>query len=82
MSDGYIEGIHADVIYDDSFGHCCGVLEHENFFVDIYKSTYLVCEDCKVKKIIGYGVFGDWWEETEEMWQKRWEHIRDYDFCR
>ena len=82
MSDGYREGIHSDIIYDGSYGYCCGKPEHEHFFLNICKTTYLVCEQCRKTICIGTGVLCDWWDETEEMWQARWEHIKDYDSCR
>lgn len=80
MSGKYIEGIHSDIIYDGSYGYICDQPEHEHFFLNIHKATLLVCEECKKIVKIGTGVFVDWWDETEEVWQARVEHIEHYDF--
>lgn len=80
MSGKFIEGIHSDIIYDGSYGYCCDLPEHGHFFLNIHKATYLVCEECRKIVCIGTGVFDDWWDETEEMWQARAEHIKDYDY--
>ncbi len=78
----YLEGIHSYAGYQGEFGYCCDKSEHErgHFVINIYKASYLACEQCRKVRSIGHGVFGDWWDETEKMWQARWEHIEHYDF--
>lgn len=79
--DRYLKGIHEPVLYQDEFGRICTIegKDHEHFFVNIFKWTWLVCEGCKARQSIGSRIFGDWEEENEEIWQKRWDHIKDYE---
>jgi hypothetical protein len=68
-----------EVVCDDEhyFGHC-PVPGHENHCLNIGRSHWMVCDQCKIKWLIGENLFRSWREEGQDIWKANAERITDY----
>lgn len=67
------------VIRDDDnyFGHC-PIPEHENYYLNIGRGHWMVCDECKIKWFIGANLFSSWREENKGTWRANAKRIKDY----
>lgn len=69
------------LIFDDAknyWGHC-PFPEHENYFLNIGRGHWMVCDQCKIKWFIGSNLFGGSWRyENEQIWKANSEKIKYY----
>ena len=67
------------VVFDDEhyFGHC-SFHGHKNYYLNIGRTHWMVCDECKIKWLIGENLFSSWREENETIWKKNAERIRNY----
>jgi hypothetical protein len=67
------------VIRDDDnyFGHC-PIPEHENYYLNIGRGHWMVCDECKIKWFIGANLFSSWREENKGTWRTNAKRIKDY----
>jgi len=69
------------LIFDDDenyFGHC-PVPEHENYYLNIGRSHWMVCDKCKIKWFMGENLFSSWRTQSEETWKRNEETIAGFE---
>ena len=69
-----------EIIFDDDenyFGHC-PVPEHENYYLNIGRAHWMVCDKCRIKWLMGENLFSSWRGQSEETWKANAEEIADY----
>ena len=65
------------LVFDEEenyWGHCPHP-EHENYYLNIGRGHWMVCDKCKIKWFIGSNLFSSWREENEEIWKSNSEKI-------
>jgi len=63
---------------DNYFGSCSVCGEYDEC-LNIKRDHHFVCHQHKKRWHIGSNLFSAWKDETEEIWQKNYEKIKDYD---
>ena len=59
------------------FGHCPDP-EHENYYLNINRGHWMVCDHCKIKWFIGENLFSSWRKEDKALWKANADKIRNY----
>lgn len=59
------------------FGHC-SFPNHINYYLNIGRCHWMVCDMCRIKWLIGENLFSSWREENETIWRANAERIRSY----
>jgi len=59
------------------FGHC-PILAHENYYLNISRGHWMVCDDCKIKWFIGANLFNSWRNQTKTTWKNNFTRIKNY----
>ena len=62
---------------DNYWGHCRHP-QHRNYYINLGRAHWMVCDECKIKWFVGENLFSSWRGQTEHMWQRNWEHIKRY----
>ncbi len=62
---------------DDYFGHC-PVPGHENYYLNVGRAHWMVCDECRIKWLIGANLFSSWRTESRQIWQQNFEKMKDY----
>ena len=62
----------------DGFGLCPYCKDYD-YYVNIGKAHWFVCNKHKVKWLAGMNLFSSWRYETEDDWKRNYEQIKDYD---
>jgi len=67
------------LVFDDKnyFGHC-PVKGHDNYYLNIERDHWMVCDSCKIKWFIGANLFGGWREENRDIWEANYKRIKAY----
>ena len=67
------------LIFDEEYywGHC-PVPEHENYYLNINRGHWMICDKCKIKWFMGANLFGSWRKENKAKWGKNYKRIRHY----
>jgi len=60
------------------FGHC-PVPGHENYYLNVGRKHWMVCEKCRIKWLIGENLFSSWRQESADVWQRNAETIKEYE---
>jgi hypothetical protein len=68
------------LIFDEHhyFGHC-PILTHENYYLNISRGHWMVCDECKIRWFIGANLFSSWRNQTKTTWKKNFIKIKDYE---
>lgn len=68
-----------DIVFDDDnyFGHC-RVPKHKNYYLNIGRGHWVVCDKCRIKWFIDANLFSSWRRQTEDAWQANDEKVREY----
>ena len=69
----------AKLVFDDKhyFGHC-PVPEHMNRHLNIGRGHWMVCDECRLKWLVGSNLFSSWREEDEKTWRGNSKRIGKY----
>ena len=59
------------------FGHC-PFLEHKNYFLNINREHWMVCNKCKIKWLMGENLFSSWRTENMTKWKANFKRIKNY----
>ena len=59
------------------FGHC-PFPKHENYYLNIGRGHWMVCDKCKITWMIGANLFSSWRQENETIWRANSERIKEY----
>jgi len=62
---------------DDYFGHC-PIPEHENYYLNVGRRHWMVCDKCKITWFIGANLFSSWRQQNKAIWRKNAEIIMEY----
>ena len=62
---------------DDYFGHC-PVRGHENYYLNLGRAHWMVCDECKIKWLVGENLFSSWRTEDRETWRQNFERLNRY----
>ena len=62
---------------DNYFGHC-PFEEHDNYYLNIGRGHWMVCDKCKMKWFIGANLFCSWKGQDEAIWRANAEKITKY----
>ena len=62
---------------DHYFGHC-HYEKHENYYLNIGKGHWMVCDHCQVKWFIGENLFSSWKSENTAIWKANLKRIEEY----
>ena len=67
------------VLFDDDnyFGHCA-VLEHQNYYLNVGRGHWMVCDKCRIKWFIGANLFSSWRYQNEDTWIANEKKLRKY----
>lgn len=67
------------LVIDDKnyFGHC-DVPEHDNYYLNIGRGHWMVCDSCKISWFIGANLFSSWREQNRDVWEANAERIKNY----
>ena len=67
------------VVFDDDnyFGHCL-VPEHENYYLNIGREHWMVCDKCRLKWFIGANLFSSWRHQNKDVWVANKKKLRLY----
>jgi len=63
---------------ENYFGHC-SVPEHDNYYLNIGRGHWMVCDKCKIKWFIGANLFSSWRGQNRNIWEANAERIKNYD---
>jgi hypothetical protein len=68
------------LIFDDDnyWGHCANP-EHENFYLNVGRAHWMVCESCRIKWLIGDNLFSSWRSQNMRIWEANHKKLRDYE---
>jgi hypothetical protein len=77
--DGKQTKLNFKLVFDDDhcWGHCRH-REHRNYYLNLGRAHWMVCDECKIKWFIGENLFSFWRTQTEDVWMRNWEHIKAY----
>jgi len=59
------------------FGHC-PFPEHENYYLNIHREHWMVCDKCKIKWCMGENLFSSWRTENMAKWKANFMRIKNY----
>ena len=62
---------------DNYFGHC-PISGHENYYLNISRGHWMVCDKCKITWFIGANLFSSWRRENKAIWRANVEKISGY----
>jgi len=67
------------VVFNDDhyFGHCA-VPEHENYYMNVERAHWMVCDKCQIKCLIGANLFSSWRYQNDDVWQANEVKLRKY----
>ena len=67
------------VVFNDEhyFGHC-STLEHDNYYLNVHRAHWMVCDKCRIKWLIGANLFSSWRKQNEIIWNANAEKLRKY----
>ena len=65
--------------FDEQYywGHC-PFSEHENYYLNINRGHWMICDKCKIKWFIGANLFSSWRREKKAQWGKNYKRIHHY----
>jgi hypothetical protein len=66
------------VFDDDNYWGHCQYQGHRNYYLNLGRAHWMVCDECKIKWFVGENLFSSWRSQTEDMWMRNWEHIKWY----
>ncbi len=72
-----MEANHVVFDEDNYFGHC-PVFEHKNYFLNIGRGHWMVCDECKITWYIGANLFSSWRYQNQAIWSVNAEKVKKY----
>ena len=75
----YKMGKSKPVVFNDDhyFGHC-RVLEHDNYYLNVHRAHWMVCDKCRIKWLIGENLFSFWRRQNEIIWNANAQRLKKY----
>lgn len=84
MNNEFIKTVPKGILHDRdkaNFGHCLHK-KHENFYANIGKDNWYYCPICKIKWLIGFGLFSDpdfSYDELIKLWLSNEKMLESYE---
>jgi hypothetical protein len=66
------------VVDGSKYFGCCPKCGGNDGYLNVAQSHWQVCDKCKIKWPIGFGLFSSWKLETEEDWQRNEELLSTF----
>ena len=60
------------------YEHFCPHDEHQNYYINVGRKHWFLCDTCKTKYYAGENVFSSWRYETERDWLRNAEKLKVY----
>ena len=67
------------VLFNDHhyFGHCA-MPGHDNYYLNIGRAHWMVCDKCRIKWLIGANLFSSWRYQNPDVWRANEVKLRKY----